>query len=168
MSSISHKRCSGDMDEFEDVQIGANPSTGQPVMLGTGGVASVLAVQSAMMTLSTTLKNGHEKDFLEKIALALNKKLSGDPHALCPLLTVCSMCLLMLTKQVELTFDSENHLVIRVPAVSAAFDQTCAFNDDDDDDDNEGGKDHGTNEGTVGSEGAGEGGEGTGDDGINP
>ncbi len=169
MSSISHKRCSGDMDEFEDAQIGENPGTGQPIMLSLGGVASVVAVQSAMTTLGAVLKNGHEKDFLEKITLALYSKLKVDPHTLCPLLTVCVRCLLLLTQKTEVTFDKENHLIICAPDVldtdDAWYDQTCIFDADEEED-----EDYGTDEGTVGEPGPGPVGcdSGEGDDGINP
>ncbi len=144
MPNVSYGRCPNSDPGDRVAQIGINPDTGQPVELDINGVASVTAVQSALLTLGAALKKGHEKDFLEKVALCLFGKLVDDPHALCPLLTICSMCLLMLTKQAGVTFDEEGRVVIVPPDSSAEAGPTgptCMFDDDDGED-----EDYGTNE----------------------
>lgn len=134
MSDISYDRCPNDDFKAGTARIGVNPGTGQPVELNINGVASVIAIESALLTVSVALKSGYEEDFLEKIALCLFERLTNDPHALCPLLTICSMCLLMLTQEAGVTFDKEGHVVIAPPGLSTATGSACIFDKEDGED----------------------------------
>lgn len=159
MSDMSHDRCPNDNFDMGMAQIGTNPETGQPIELNMNGVAAVVAMQSAILTVSATMKSGHEEDFVEKIALCLFGKLTGDPHALCPVLTICSMCLLMLHEQAGVTF-KDGKVVIAPPDLDVKPGPACMFDDDEEEEDN-----HGTDEGTMGTEGTGPSGGG---DGFSP
>lgn len=158
MSDISYDRCPGDDFKAGSAQVGVNPDNGEPVELNINGVASVIAVQSAMLTVSAAMKAGHEEDFLAKVALCLFGKLTSDPHALCPLLTICSMCLLMLNEQAGVTFKN-GKVVIAPPDLDMEAGPSCMFDDEDEDDD------YGTDEGPVDRDGTEESG---GSDGLNP
>lgn len=109
---LNYDRCPRDDLTVGVAAIGVNPNNDEPIELNIGGVASVIAIQSAMLTLSAAMKQGHEKDFLEKVALSIFGKLITDPHALCPLFTICSFCLLMLQREVGVTFDDDGNVVI--------------------------------------------------------
>lgn len=163
MSDIGYNRCPNDDFRAGTAVVGVNPDTGKSVELNINGVASVIAVQSAFLTVSAAMKNGHEKDFLEKIALCLFGKLTGDPHAICPLLTICSMCLLMLNEQAGVTFDKDGHVVIAPPDFPVETGPGCMFDDMDE------GDDYGTDEKTVDGHGPGpnDSGGGTGKNGKN-
>jgi hypothetical protein len=143
MSDIGYNRCPNDDWKAGTAQIGENPKTGQPVELNINGISAVVSVQSALLTLSAAMKAGHEKDFIEKIALCLFGKLQDDPHAICPLLTVLSMVLLMLRGVVDVTFDNEGHVVITPPDVPIEPGPACMY------DLLEGENENGTDEGTV-------------------
>ena len=108
MSDLSYDRCPRDDWKAGFATIGMNPQTGKPVELNINGVSSVIAMQSAFMTLSAAMKAGHEEDFLEKVALCLYGKLQDDPHALCPILSICSMILMMLDKQAGVVFKASS------------------------------------------------------------
>lgn len=112
MSELNYDRCPNDDMKVGVAKVGENPKTGAAVELSINGIASVIAVQSAMLTLSASMKAGHEQDFLEKTALVLFEKLDSDPHAICPLLTICSMCLVLLQGQASVGFDDEGNVVI--------------------------------------------------------
>jgi hypothetical protein len=159
VSGVSYDRCPGDDFKAGRAQIGVNPGTGEPVELNMNGVASVIAVQSALLTVSAAMKAGHEEDFLEKIALCLFGKLTQDPHALCPLLTICSMCLLMLNEQAGVTFKN-GKVVIAPPDLDMEPGPSCMYDDEE--------ENHGTDEGPMDRDGAGPSGEGPGGDGISP
>lgn len=157
MSDINYDRCPGDDFKAGSAQIGMNPDTGEPVELNMNGVAAVIAVQSALLTVSAAMKAGHEEDFLEKVALTLFSKLTSDPHALCPLLTICFMCLLMLNEKAGVTF-KDGKVVIAPPDLDMESGASCMFDDEEEDD-------HGTDEGPMDRDGAGPSGEGDGGDG---
>lgn len=163
MSDIGYNRCPNDDYKLGTAEIGVNPDTGKPIELNLNGVATVVAVQSALLTLGAALRNGHEPDFLEKVSLAVYGKLIEDPHALCPLLTICSMCLLMLRRGAAITFDKDGHVVIAPPGIPAEESGPICMYDDEED------EDYGTYEepmdGTGGTP-VGTGGDGS--DGINP
>lgn len=169
MSDIGYTRCPNDDFGVGTAPIGVNPSTGKAVEININGVASVIALQSAMLTLSAAMKSGYEQDFLEKVALCLVEKLREDRHALCPLLTICGMCLTMITEEEVVTFDDEGHVHIVPNGVDPVNSgPSCMFDyNDDDEEDNEyePNTPEGDNGGTDGDvHGGGE--EGT--DGINP
>jgi hypothetical protein len=115
MSDMNYSRCPNDDRRVRQVRVGKHPDTGQSVELNMNGISTVVSIWSAMCTLTATMKAGHEEDFLEKVALTLFGHLTQDPHALCPLLRVLSMCLLMLQETASITFDKEGHLTIAVP-----------------------------------------------------
>ena len=124
-SEINYDRCPNDDFESGTALVGVNPTTGEPIEVDMKGVASVVGIQAAMLTLSCAMKSGYEQDFLEKVALGLFGKLQGgDIHALCPLLTVCTMCLLLLRSQNEadVTFDEHGHLMIGEYGIACMFD----------------------------------------------
>lgn len=149
MPPLNQHRCPRDEPPGGTAQIGTNPNNGNAIVLGAQGVASVLAVQSAMMTLSAAMRHGHEKDFLEKVALSVFGKLSTDPHALCPLFTVVSFCLLMLRQAATIGFDDEGHILIAMEEDESIAGHQCIFDYD------QGEQDDGPNEtnldGTGGS-----------------
>lgn len=142
MSDVNYDRCPGDDFKAGTAQIGVNPDNGEPVELNMNGVASVIAVQSALLTVSAAMRAGHEEDFLEKIALCLFGELTQDPHALCPLLTICSMCLLMLNEQAGVTF-KDGKVVIAPPDLGMESGPLCMYDDKEEEDD------HGTDEEPV-------------------
>ncbi len=166
MSDLSYDRCPHDDIKVLLAEIGKNPDTDQSIELSLGGVASTVAIQSAILTLGTSMKAGHEKDFLDKIALTLCGKLTSDPHAICPLLTICLMCLLMLQNEGGVEFDEEGSVVITPRDNSVGPNATCMYNNDKWENDN--GKDEGTLGGDGMSDGSGNG-EGESDgEGIGP
>ncbi len=125
--SLNKKRCPRDEPPGGWADIGVNPNTGDSVVMDISGVASVLAVQSAMMTLSAAMRKGHEKDFLEKVALSVFGKLALDPHALCPLFTICGYCLLMLQQQATVGFDDDGNLLIALEEAEAVAGHECVL-----------------------------------------
>lgn len=156
MSDIGYNRCPSDDWRAGSAQIGVNPETGQPIEVNVNGVAAAVAVQSALLTLTATMKAGHEVDFLEKVALTLFPKVQDDPHCLCPLLTLLSMLLLMVQGVAAITFDPEGNVVIRPPDMDIEPGETCMFEEFEDD---------GTDEGPVDRDGTEESGTGDGSDG---
>ena len=156
MSDVSYDRCPNDDSEYGSAQIGMNPETGQPIELYSNGVASVVAIQSAILTLSAAMRAGAEEDFVEKVALCLFEKLSYDPHALCPLLTICSMCLLMLDKKTGITFKN-GKIVIAPPGLDIEPGPSCMFDDTNEEDNYEPDKGPMDQDGTSPSGGGGDG-----------
>lgn len=137
MSGINYDRCPKDNFQVVNTPIGVNPNNNEPIELNIGGVASVIAIQSAMLTLSTAMKNGTETDFLQKVALTLFGKLTSDPHALCPLFTVCLFCLLMLQDSTSITFDDKGNIVLASEDGEIIGQHECIsdyFNDNEDND----------------------------------
>ncbi len=130
MSDIGYDRCPNDDVKIGTTPVGVNPDTGQPVELNINGVAAVTAIQSALFTVGAALRNGHEEDFLEKVALCLFGELTNDRHALCPLLTVCLLCLHVLTQRAGVTFDKEGHVVIAPLNVHVEPGPVCMFGDE--------------------------------------
>jgi len=157
MSDLSYDRCPSDDWKVGFAEIGKDLSTGKPVELNINGVASVVAVQSALTTLSAAMKAGHEEDFLEKVTLCLFGKLEPDPHALCPLLAICSMLLLLITNQVGVSFQ-DGKVRIHPEEVEVEGGDACMYDDGEDEDD-------GSDEGTMGDDGIGLCGGSPGDDG---
>ena len=137
MPTLIYRRCPQDDVIPVHTAIGVNPDNGEPIELNSGGMASVVAVQSAMLTLSTSMKNGTETDFLEKVALSVLGTLADDPHSLCPLFSVCSFCLLMLKERAGITFDDEGNVVIASEDGGSVAKHDCALSlmDDEEDDD---------------------------------
>ena len=135
MSDLSYDRCPNDDMKAGSAQVGENPDNGQPIELNMNGVAAVISVQSALLTLSAAMKAGHEEDFLEKVSLTLFGKLTGDPHAICPLLTICSMCLMMLTDQAGVSFDENGHVRIMPPDMPVEPGDTCMLDETEDEED---------------------------------
>lgn len=127
MSDLSYDRCPNDDWKSGTAQIGTNPDTGDPVELDLNGVSTVIAIQSAMLSTSAAMKVGHEDDFLAKVALCLFGKLVSDPHMICPLLTVLSMCTLMLSEQAGVIFNSEGRIVIAPPDGKTEAADSCMF-----------------------------------------
>lgn len=172
MPEMNFNRCPNDDLKSGTGIIGKNPETGKPIELGLNGLANVAAIQSALVGISASMKAGHEKDFLEKIALCLFERLLGDPHALCPLVTICTMCLGMLVQECEVTFDEEGHVIIAPPDVDIGSGLTCMLEEDDDEEEGEGSKDNEkpTNRDEVSGSGPDEGTreESGNDEGINP
>ncbi len=124
---LNDKRCSRDEPAGGWADIGVNPNTGDSVLMDISGVASVLAIQSAMMTLSAAMRKGHEKDFLEKVALSVFGKLAQDPHALCPLFTVCGYCLSLLQQHATIGFDDDGHLLIALEEAEEILEHECVL-----------------------------------------
>ena len=54
---VNQRRCPHDDWAAGKAKIGVNPDTGNPVELDINGVASVIALQSAFMTVSAAMKN---------------------------------------------------------------------------------------------------------------
>lgn len=129
-TGVGYNRCPNDDPQTDKVHIGVNPNTGCPIELDVNGVASVMAIQSAILTLGAALKGKHEVDFLEKVSLCLFERLLVDPHALCPLITICGMCLLMITKQAEIEFSKDGHVVIVPRDTSIDVGSMCVFDED--------------------------------------
>jgi len=148
MSDIAYERCPSDDWKAGTAQIGVNPKTGQAIELNINGVSAIVAIQSALLTLSAMMKAGYEEDFLEKITLCLSSKLRDDPHAICPLLTVLSTCMLMLRGETTTTFDDENCITISPLNVLVDRGPVCMY-DNDNDDDEERGEECGTDEGPM-------------------
>jgi hypothetical protein len=115
MGDIAYDRCPNDDFRAGSAQVGVNPKTGQSVELNINGVGAVVSIHAALLSLSMAMKAGYEEGFLEKVALVLAGKLECDPHALCPLLTTLSMCLALVSKAGEITFNEEGHITIVFP-----------------------------------------------------
>jgi hypothetical protein len=153
MSEIEYDRCENDDRKGGSARVGTNPDTGEPLEININGVAAAVAVQSAINTLGMAMKAGHEKDFLEKVSLALLRAIAEDPHSMCPLLTVLTMCIMMVHGGVTPRCDEEGYVVIRDPEE----DESCMFDPDEEDDDE-------CDEGPMDQDGTGEGGGGDGED----
>lgn len=140
MSELDYNRCSNDTMRASSAKIGENPETGKALELNINGVATVISIQSAMMTLSAAMKAGHEEDFLEKVALTLFGKLTSDPHAICPLLAIVSMIMIMLAEGGGVSFNEKGLLGISSPEMPLNPDETCMlgeFDEEDEEDDDE-------------------------------
>lgn len=127
MSALNYERCPKDTHSLVNATIGKNPENQEPIELNLQGVSSVVAIQSAILTLSTAMKVGSETDFLEKVALAVFGKLTHDPHALCPLFTICTYCLLMLREEAEVAFDADGNVLIGSPDGETMGTHECIF-----------------------------------------
>ena len=152
-SEMSHKRCPHDDWVAGMAKIGMNPDTGEHVELDMNEVAAVVALQSAFLTVGASMRNGHKDDFLAKIALALFAKIESDPHSLCPVLSICSMLFLMIENQWGVAF-KDGKVLIQPPDVELNGGDTCMYENEEDDD--------GSDEETMGGDGAGPSGEGDG------
>lgn len=136
MSDMSYDRCPSDDWKAGFATIGTNPENGKPIELNINGVSSVIAMQSAFMTMSAAMKAGHEDDFLEKVALCLYGKLKDDPHALCPILSICSMILMMLNEQAGVVF-KDGKVRIQPPDIDMSGGDTCMYDLDEEEEDND-------------------------------
>lgn len=155
MSGIGYNRCPNDDWKAGTAPVGVNPETGKPLELNINGISAVVSLQATLMAVSAAMKAGHEEDFLQKIALCLFEKLQGDPHAICPTLTVMSMCLTLLREEGHLVFGKEGQLIIcpldaALPLDPKEWGPTCMYQDNEESNDV-------SDEEPVDSEGTGEG-----------
>ena len=152
MSDIGYNRCPRDNWRAASAVVGVNPLTGKPIEVGINGISAVTAIQSALSSLTTAMKAGHEEDFLEKVVLALLPGLKVDPHILCPMLTILGEALLLLQGTLEVGFDGEGNVVFHPPGNEDLNGHGCMFEDC------EGGEEDVDNEGNLGEDGSGFGG----------
>lgn len=158
MSDIGYNRCPNDDWRAGSAQVGTNPETGEPIEVNINGVSAAIAGQSALATLTASMKAGHEPDFLEKIALILFSKIEDDPHCLCPLLTLLRMLLLMVQGDAAVSFGEDGRVVITPPDMPIEPGPSCIHEEYEEYGDGE-------DEGPVDRDGTGEGGSGPGEDG---
>ncbi len=150
MSDIGYNRCPNDDWSAASVVIGINPITGKPIEVNINGISAITAIQSALSSLTTAMKAGHEEDFLEKVVLALMPGLKNDPHILCPLLTVLGEALLLLQGTLEVGSDYEGNIVFHPPGNEDLNGHGCMFDNDEEEEEEDG-----TNEGFVDGPGTG-------------
>lgn len=155
MSDIGYNRCPNDDWRAGSARVGENPETGEPIEVNINGISAAIAVQSALATLTAAMKAGHEVDFLEKIALILYQKVEGDPHCLCPMLTLMSMLLLMVQGQAGVSFGKDGRVVIEPPDLDIDPGPSCMYEEYEE-------YGNGSDEGPVDTDGAGTSGEGDG------
>lgn len=112
MSDLNYQRCPGDDWKAGSAPIGTNPKTGKPIELDIHAISAAHSIQSCLSTLSSAMKAGHERDFLETVALSLLPRSLDDPHSLCPLMSVVSMIMLMVRGEASASFGEDGRIII--------------------------------------------------------
>ncbi len=112
MSDLSYERCPKDGMRAATATLGVNPENGEKVEVNIHAAAAILAVHSAIMTLSSAIKTGVEDDFLERIVLGLIPKVDVDPHSVCPLLNIMWMLGMMTADDGAIGFSKDGHVLI--------------------------------------------------------
>ncbi len=139
--SLGYQRCPEDECKGGIAALGIDPNNGKVVEADIHVISAIVAVHAALLSLSSTMKTGHEEDFLEKVAFGLVSKIAGDPHSLCPLVNLMGLIGVLATNNGTTITDDEGRLMIvplnRPPGDIEYPEPTCPLTDwmDPDEDD---------------------------------
>jgi len=139
---FGYDRCTNDDSKAASAVIGKNPLTGKPIEISMAGASATSAIHAAMLALSVAMKNGSEKDFIEKVAVALVPMVMNDPHALCPLVGVMSRLIAIAKNDANVAFTEDGSVIIlpvgMTPDEYPECTDTCSLTDLPDEGDDEG------------------------------